>query len=214
MFKNASLSCCWQLYRRNLCEEAIHHSSDLNEHQNRAALRFRVSVLSLVAHSPLHSYCKSGKAKEWQIALAGDLIYLVLVIEQLSAERKRREHERSLPLTSKTSIQLKYQETSTSRLIKIAGRHFNSLQKVLTLSCRTICFLFNATTVNPSQYCLSYCITHVMYCFRWTKNLSSLSLKYIHSWGNSFLRGFYNWIFLLYCNTVIMPSIARLLFVY
>lgn len=108
MFRNASLSCCWQLYRRNLCEEAIHHSSDLKEHQNRAALRFRVSVLSLVAHSPLHSHCKSGKAKEWQIALAGDLIYLVLVTGQLRAGRKRREHDRSLPLTLKTSGQLKY----------------------------------------------------------------------------------------------------------
>lgn len=108
MFGNASLSCCWQLYRRNLCEEAIHQSSGLEEHRNRAALRFRVSLLSLVAHSPLHSHCKSGKAKEWQIALAGDLIYLALVPGQLRAGRKRREYERRLPLTYKTSVQLKY----------------------------------------------------------------------------------------------------------
>lgn len=57
-----------------------------------------MSVLSLVAHSPLHSHCKSGKKKEWQIALAGDLIYLALVTGQLGAVRNRTEHERSLPL--------------------------------------------------------------------------------------------------------------------
>lgn len=31
MFRNASLSRYWQLYRRNLFEEAIHQSSDLKE---------------------------------------------------------------------------------------------------------------------------------------------------------------------------------------
>lgn len=67
-----------------------------------------MSVLSLVAHSPLHSHHKSGKAKEWLIAPDGDVIYLALVTGQLGAVRKRIEHERSLPLMSETLTQLKY----------------------------------------------------------------------------------------------------------
>lgn len=180
MFRNASLSCCWQLHRRNLCEEAIHQPPDLQEH---------------------HSYTETGQLWDSGVSAVSGVTQptaLPLKVRKgkvMADSSEWRSH--SLSSCYRTAQSWEEEERTWEKSpsyiqdldsTKILGNiHFpDSLKqqegiliickKFWLCHCRTTCFLSNASTAHPGQHYLSCCITYVMYCFRWTTKTCLLSL--------------------------------------